>query len=179
MSAHQRDRLEPRRFVSPIGRPTKIRAAIVSPAERPERFITWNRYPRQVIGAVIRLPSHSLKGPHFGLSVRWARPARWWLDWHGLPLPRDVVWHENGMRHTVTLPDVEAEGVLRLGCWVKRSPFPGTRRWEWMVANMPVTAVTGMSSGYTRTRWGAKQAARRALRFWQSYGYPIDWTGAL
>lgn len=80
---------------------------------------------------------------------------------------------------TITLPDVEERGVTALGCWVKRSPIPGTRPWEWVVTNMPVTAVTGMSSGYCLTRWGAKRAVRRALLFWDSYGYKTSWVGAL
>jgi hypothetical protein len=88
---------------------------------------------------------------------------------------RVITWTEGGGTHTLTLPDVESQGVTALGCWVKRSPFPGTRLWEWVIYNMPVTVCTGMSSGYCLTRWGAKRAARRALRFWESYGYPIDW----
>jgi hypothetical protein len=92
---------------------------------------------------------------------------------------RVITWHEpGGGTSSVTLPDVEANGVIALGCWVKRSPFPGTRPWEWVITNMPVTYVTGMSAGYTLTRWGAKRAVCRALRFWQSYGYPIDWSCA-
>lgn len=87
---------------------------------------------------------------------------------------RTITWTEPGGTHRIELPDVEARGVTALGCWIKRSPIPGTPRWEWVVTNMPVTAVTGMSAGYTRTRWGAKRALRRALRFWQSYGYPIN-----
>jgi hypothetical protein len=95
------------------------------------------------------------------------------------PRSRVISWPgEYGGIHTITLPDVEAPGVLRLGCWVKRSPIPGTRPWEWVITNIPVTAVTGMSAGYTLTRYGARRAARRALRFWASYGYPIDPDGA-
>lgn len=91
---------------------------------------------------------------------------------------RTIKWRENGMGHTIELPDVEARGVTALPGWVKPSPIPGTPRWEWAVCNMPVTAVTGMSAGYTRTRWGAKRALRRAFRFWESYGYPINWEAA-
>ncbi|WP_292988359.1 hypothetical protein [Mycobacterium sp.] len=93
---------------------------------------------------------------------------------------RTITWHDlNGHTlHTITLPNVEASGVVALGCWVKRSPIPGTRPWEWVITNMPVTAVTGMSAGYALTRWGAKRAVRRALRFWASYGYPTNAEGA-
>lgn len=91
---------------------------------------------------------------------------------------RIITWREHGGTHTVELPDVERQGGPALGCWVRRSQIPGTRPWEWVVTNMPVTAVTGMCSGYTLTRWGAKRAVRRALRFWQSYSYSINWDGA-
>ncbi|AMU76934.1 hypothetical protein [Mycobacteroides abscessus] len=91
---------------------------------------------------------------------------------------RTITWRERGVRHTITLPDVEARGVIAMGCWVKRSPIPGTPRWEWVVTNMPVTAVTGMSAGYARTRWGARRGVRRALKFWASYGYPVNPEGA-
>ncbi|WP_207572192.1 hypothetical protein [Mycobacteroides franklinii] len=91
---------------------------------------------------------------------------------------RTITWRERGIRHHMTLPDVESRGVTALGCWVKRSPIPGTRRWEWVITNMPVTAVTGMSAGYAHTQWGARLAARRALRFWASYGYPVNPDGA-
>lgn len=64
-----------------------------------------------------------------------------------------------------------------LGAWVTRSPFPGTPPWEWVVSNMPVTVVTGMSSGYCWTRRGARREARRALRFWKELGYRIDLEG--
>lgn len=74
---------------------------------------------------------------------------------------------------TIRLPDVEASGVTALGSWIKPSPFPGTPRWEWVITNMPVTAVTGMSAGFCRTRIGARLALRRAQRFWESYGYPV------
>lgn len=87
---------------------------------------------------------------------------------------RTIEWHESGCIHSITLPDVEARGVIKLGCWVKRSPIPGTPTWEWVITNMPVTAVTGMSAGYTRTRWGARRAVRRALKFWSSYGYTVN-----
>ena len=74
----------------------------------------------------------------------------------------------------IQLPDVEERGVIALGSWVTRSEIPGTPRWEWVITNMPVTAVTGMSAGYARTRVGAKLARDRALRFWKSYGYPVS-----
>lgn len=79
---------------------------------------------------------------------------------------------------TVTLPDVEAYGVTALGCWVKPSPIPGTLPWEWVITNMPVWAVTGMSAGYTATQCEAQQAALRALDFWESYGYNVNRDGA-
>jgi len=94
---------------------------------------------------------------------------------------RTIEWNDrgNGGTHRLQLPDVEANGVTALGCWVTSSPIPGTPRWEWVITNMPVTAVPGMSSGYTRTRWGARRAVRRALRFWESYGYPTNRDGAI
>ena len=70
------------------------------------------------------------------------------------------------------LPD--REGVV-IGAWVELSPFHGTLLWEWVITNMPVTVVTGMSSGYCRTRWGARRAANRALRFWNQLGYTVNW----
>lgn len=70
----------------------------------------------------------------------------------------------------IPLPDPHG---YSLSFWVKRSPFPGTLRWEWVITNMSVRVVTGMSSGYTRTPWGAHIAARRALRFWASLGYSV------
>lgn len=76
-----------------------------------------------------------------------------------------------GRRSICRLPDLDAKGVIAIGAWVCPSPFPGTFKWEWVVYNMDVTVVTGMSSGYTRTRWGARRAARRALKFWESLGY--------
>ncbi len=91
---------------------------------------------------------------------------------------RIIRFEDGGIMHTLTLPDVEARGVIAIGCWVKPSRIPGTWPWEWVIYNMPVTAVTGMSAGYNLTRWGAKRAARRALRFWQSYGYQVEWDGA-
>lgn len=169
---------EPRWFVPPLGWPPKPRIVTVNPADRPRRLITLNRYPRQVIGFAIRLPDLELIGRrrHVALSVLWCQPARWWAK-RSHEVRSRVIRHESGAVR-FKLPDVEAEGVARLGCWVTRSPFPGTRRWEWVVTNMPVTAVPGMSSGFCLTRWGAKRAVRRALRFWESYGYPIDWAGA-
>ena len=78
---------------------------------------------------------------------------------------------------TITLPDVEANAVTALGCWVKPSPIPGTPPWEWVIYNMPVTAVTGMSAGYTYTRQLAELKAAEALDFWESYGYPTNRDG--
>ena len=97
---------------------------------------------------------------------------------------RTITWDENGITHTLTLPDV---GVTALSGWVCRSPIPGTPEWEWVVTNMPteclvalctarsVTAVTGMFAGYAESRGEAVLHLRRALRFWESYGYTIDW----
>lgn len=73
------------------------------------------------------------------------------------------------------LPDLAAKGVIAIGAWVEPSSFHGTLKWEWVVYNMPVTVVTGMSSGYCRTRWGARRAANRALRFWNALGYTVNW----
>lgn len=73
----------------------------------------------------------------------------------------------------IPLPDLESRGVIALGSWVCRSPIPGTPRWEWVITNMPVTVVTGMSAGYTRTKVSALLARRRALRFWRSLGYEV------
>lgn len=78
---------------------------------------------------------------------------------------------------TITLPDVEANGVTALGCWVKPSPIPGTPPWEWVIYNMPVTAVTGMSAGYCDDRDEAVRKAAEALDFWESYGYPVNRDG--
>lgn len=75
--------------------------------------------------------------------------------------------------HSIPLPDLESRGVTALSSWVMRSPIPGTPRWEWVITNMPVTVVTGMSSGYTRTKLGALAARRRAERFWRGLGYEV------
>jgi hypothetical protein len=91
------------------------------------------------------------------------------------PRSRNIVWHKDGGTHTLTLPDVEANGVTALSGWVCRSPIPGTPTWEWAVTNMPVTAVTGMSAGYTDYQDTAITHLNRALFFWKSYGYAIDW----
>jgi WhiB family redox-sensing transcriptional regulator len=66
---------------------------------------------------------------------------------------RTIRWEEDGMTHTFTLPDVEANGVTALGCWVKPSPFPGTRPWEWVIYNMPDTAAATR-----RSAWGLESA---------------------
>lgn len=92
------------------------------------------------------------------------------------PRSRVIEWQEDGSTHTITLPDVEKHGVTALCGWVKRSPIPGTPQWEWVVTNMPVTAVTGMSAGYTRYRDTAISHLERALKFWASYGYPVNWS---
>lgn len=70
----------------------------------------------------------------------------------------------------IPLPDPHG---YSLSFWVKHSPFPSTLPWEWVITNMSVRVVTGMSSGYTRTPWGAHIAARRALRFWEALGYSV------
>lgn len=75
--------------------------------------------------------------------------------------------------HYTLLPNLEERGVTALSSWVKRSPVPGTPRWEWVITNMPVTVVTGMSSGYTRTKLGALAERRRAERFWRGLGYKV------
>jgi hypothetical protein len=72
---------EPRRFVPPLGRIRKFRFVTVRPAGRQERFIAWNRYPRQIIGLAVRLPDGGRLNdvtPHYSLSILWAEPARWW-----------------------------------------------------------------------------------------------------
>ncbi len=80
-SHHRRQR----RFVPPFGWPPHFRAVTITPAGRP-RLITLNRYPRQIIGVVIRLPDaddtipreQRSRSSHRALSLLWARPARWW-----------------------------------------------------------------------------------------------------
>lgn len=88
-----------------------------------------------------------------------------------------LVKSEPGGKSYLALPDIHAHGVEFIGCWVKRSEFHGTLPWEWVITNMPVTVVTGMSSGYCRTRWGARRAATRALRFWSALGYTVTYQG--
>jgi hypothetical protein len=71
-----------RRFVPPLGWPFGFRIGTITPAARP-RFITANRYPRQVIGFAVRLPSEETASGqirHKQLSLLWAKPARWWVD---------------------------------------------------------------------------------------------------
>ena len=87
---------------------------------------------------------------------------------------RTISWKESGGTFTHTFPDVEANGVTALGCWVKPSPFPGTPPWEWVITNMPVTALPGMLSGYCYTEVSARIAASKALDFWESYGYAVN-----
>lgn len=75
--------IEPRRFVPPLGKLTKLRAVTVRPAERQKKLIIPNRYPRQVIGILVRLPDGGRVNdviPHYSLSIRWAEPARWWKN---------------------------------------------------------------------------------------------------
>lgn len=73
-----------RRFVPPLGWPLDWRAVTVTPADRQTRFVVANRYPGQVIGLCFRLPDHEplnadqKHGNHRSLSIRWAKPARWW-----------------------------------------------------------------------------------------------------
>ena len=56
----------------------KPHVVVVRMSNRP-RLITLNRYPGQVIGFVLRLPpEHDGGQGHLGLSVMWAKPARWW-----------------------------------------------------------------------------------------------------
>lgn len=69
-----------RLLVPPFGKLTKWRFVTVQPAD-PQPFLTLNRYPKQVIGITLRLPDGSSSNdrkPHYGLSIRWATPARWW-----------------------------------------------------------------------------------------------------
>jgi len=81
-----------------------------------------------------------------------------------------LVRREPGGTYSIQLPD--RTGVT-LGFWIKPSPFDGTPSWEWVITNMSVTVVTGMSAGYTNTRPEAVNAARRALTFWASLGYDV------
>lgn len=97
-------------------------------------------------------------------------PAMYELQ-ENTPYGRALVRRQGRGTSYCPLPDLDAKGVTAIGAWVKPSPFPGTLPWEWVIYNMDVTVVTGMSSGYTRTRWGARRAARRAIRFWESLGY--------
>lgn len=74
-------------LISPIGRPAKWRFVTAMAAERPRRALMLNRYPRQVIGVGIRLPSVDLyvapskqRTFHPYLSVVWSKPhgaGRW------------------------------------------------------------------------------------------------------
>ena len=63
----------------PFGKPRRPYAATCIAADRPP-LIGWNRYPGQIIGVGIRLPSFMHPGPHGHpyLSIVWARPSRWW-----------------------------------------------------------------------------------------------------
>jgi hypothetical protein len=73
----------PRRFVSPIGRPSKWRLITINPAVKPPRVVSLNRYPRQAIGIVFRLPPIDMGSGHrldVALSWMWGRPVRWWVQ---------------------------------------------------------------------------------------------------
>ncbi len=74
-------------FVPPLGWPFAPRVVVYRPADRQRRLVVLNRYPRQVIGIGVRLPSindHIGFGPnvripiHLSLSIVWSKPARWW-----------------------------------------------------------------------------------------------------
>ncbi|WKW86334.1 hypothetical protein SEA_BUDSKI_56 [Gordonia phage Budski] len=70
-----------RRFVSPVGVPIRPRIVTVASADRAKHLVTWNRFPRQVIGFAIRLPDMEICGGrtyHPQLSFVWSKPARWW-----------------------------------------------------------------------------------------------------
>lgn len=78
----------PRRLVPPLGWPPRFHADVVTPANRPP-LISLNRYTRQIIGIGIRLPRDTTVPPepntgeqrgHRQLSIRWAKPARWWTS---------------------------------------------------------------------------------------------------
>lgn len=75
-------------------------------------------------------------------------------------------------------PDLYGGGV-RLGYWVQRSPFPRTRRWEWVITGVDCTLNPGMTHGYTHTRWGARRSVRGGQRFWEARGFeiaaPLGW----
>jgi hypothetical protein len=81
-----------------------------------------------------------------------------------------LVRREPGCTYTIQLPDRTG---ITLGFWIKPSPFDGTPPWEWVITNMPVTVVTGMSAGYAFNRTSAVFAVRRALDFWASLGYDV------
>lgn len=82
----------------------------------------------------------------------------------------ELVRREPGGSYRIQLPDPSGYTV---GYWIKPSPFDGTPPWEWVITNMDVTVVTGMSAGYTHTQSTAVNAVRRALRFWASLGYHV------
>lgn len=74
-------------LISPIGKPTKWRFVTAMASDRPKRLVLLNRYPRQVIGVGIRLPSVDMyvapsrqKTYYPYLSIVWSRPhgaGRW------------------------------------------------------------------------------------------------------
>lgn len=86
---------------------------------------------------------------------------------------RELSWSDNGGTSTLPLPHCDG---ITIGCWVCPSPIPYTPPWEWVVTNMPVTVVPGMSAGYADTEADARQAVNRALQFWSDLGYHTDAT---
>jgi hypothetical protein len=76
----------------------------------------------------------------------------------------------DGGEYRLRLPDPRG---FTVGYWIKPSPFDGTPPWEWVITNVDVLAVTGMSAGYTHTRDSAVTAVRQALHFWASLGYDV------
>lgn len=75
-------------LISPIGRPARWRFVTAFAANRPQRLVMLNRYPRQVIGVGIRLPDFTDPLPgnrtwvrHPYLSIVWSKPhgaGRWY-----------------------------------------------------------------------------------------------------
>lgn len=83
---------------------------------------------------------------------------------------RKLVRRETGGTYTLELPDPVG---FTVGYWIEPSPFENTPPWEWVITNMPVTVVTGMSAGYTFTKNEAIIAVCHALNFWSSLGYEV------
>lgn len=68
-------------FVSPFGSPSKWRFVTTRNARRQANLVGFNRYPRQIIGIVVRLPDgEGLNGKKsfHSLSIVWSKPSRWW-----------------------------------------------------------------------------------------------------